>query len=323
MANEDYGRGRDYGNRGAREWGSNAPRGDWGGSEFDRGFQGREGWRGEWEGGRYGARGGWNEPSWRNEPWRGGWNEPWRGGWNEPYYGTGGDFGPSGSRYGGYYGGGGGYGGGYGVGMGYGNPWGGGYYGYPSYGGGHPGYGGYNAGEWGAGGMGYPGYGGSNYGYGATGYGSYGYPNEFISSATWRDRGYGSELGRGELGRGAHVGRGPRSYRRSDERIQEDINEQLTRHPGVDASDIDVRVNHGEVTLTGMVDDRNQKRLAEDVAESCSGVTDVHNQLRVERGRGQQADREVERATEREGRTTGERARGTTRSGATTGSSGS
>jgi osmotically-inducible protein OsmY len=33
--------------------------------------------------------------------------------------------------------------------------------------------------------------------------------------------------------------------------------------------------------LPGTVDDRRAKRLAEDLAESVSGVKDVHNRLRV------------------------------------------
>ena len=40
-------------------------------------------------------------------------------------------------------------------------------------------------------------------------------------------------------------------------------------------------VKDGEVTLTGTVDERHAKRIAEDVAESVSGVKDVHNQVRV------------------------------------------
>jgi osmotically-inducible protein OsmY len=81
-----------------------------------------------------------------------------------------------------------------------------------------------------------------------------------------------------------HRGRGPRGYRRSDERIREDINDRLTDHPYLDATDIEVRVTDGEVTLTGSVDSRQAKRLAEDLAESVSGVNNVENRLRVGRG---------------------------------------
>ena len=46
-----------------------------------------------------------------------------------------------------------------------------------------------------------------------------------------------------------------------------------------------VQVKDGEVTLSGTVDDRDQKRRAEDVAESVSGVNDVTNNIRVSRDR--------------------------------------
>ena len=86
-----------------------------------------------------------------------------------------------------------------------------------------------------------------------------------------------------EIRKGLYAGRGPRGYRRSDERIREDINDRLTDDWYVDASDVEVTVNNGMVTLTGLVDSRAAKRRAEDVAECVSGVTDVSNQLRVER----------------------------------------
>jgi osmotically-inducible protein OsmY len=37
------------------------------------------------------------------------------------------------------------------------------------------------------------------------------------------------------------------------------------------------------VTLSGSIDDRVAKRRAEDLAESCAGVRDVRNELRVSR----------------------------------------
>ena len=53
---------------------------------------------------------------------------------------------------------------------------------------------------------------------------------------------------------------------------------------GVDASDIEVEVKDGEVTLKGTVEERWMKRLAEDIAEVVPGVHDVHNQIRVKGG---------------------------------------
>jgi hypothetical protein len=85
-------------------------------------------------------------------------------------------------------------------------------------------------------------------------------------------------------GQGRFVGRGPKGYQRSDERIREDVCERLTQHPEIDAVDIDIQVKGGEVTLAGTVTRREEKRMAEDVADSVSGVKDVHNQLRTQQG---------------------------------------
>jgi hypothetical protein len=90
--------------------------------------------------------------------------------------------------------------------------------------------------------------------------------------------------------RGGHYGRGPRGYRRSDERITEDINDRLTDDWQLDASDIEISVTDGEVTLSGSVENREDKRRAEDLAESVSGVRDVQNNIRVTRGAGMAAE---------------------------------
>jgi osmotically-inducible protein OsmY len=80
---------------------------------------------------------------------------------------------------------------------------------------------------------------------------------------------------------GEHRGRGPRGYKRSDERIKEDINDRLTYDSFIDASDVEVSVANGEVILSGTVNSRSAKRYAEDIAELVSGVTNVENHLRV------------------------------------------
>lgn len=81
---------------------------------------------------------------------------------------------------------------------------------------------------------------------------------------------------------GPMTGRGPRGYRRSDERIQDDVCDRLTRHGEIDASEVEIQVEQGEVTLNGMVPTRRMKRLAEDEAWSLPGVEQVHNRLRVD-----------------------------------------
>ncbi|HWR15926.1 MAG TPA: BON domain-containing protein [Terriglobales bacterium] len=137
-------------------------------------------------------------------------------------------------------------------------------------------------------------------GYDRRDYGDYGgefsteYPNRFGSTSFDRgtradyrnryenrydrDRGHDESLTE-KVGR--FFGFGPKGYRRSDERIREDVSERLEDNPEVDATNIEVQVKDGEVTLTGSVDNRRAKRLAEDEAERCRGVKDVHNQIRV------------------------------------------
>lgn len=81
------------------------------------------------------------------------------------------------------------------------------------------------------------------------------------------------------------TGRGPKGYARSDERIREDVCEALYLHPLVDASDIEVKVHEGHVTLSGTVDSRQAKREAEKSIEHISGVIDVFNELRLQKNR--------------------------------------
>ena len=80
----------------------------------------------------------------------------------------------------------------------------------------------------------------------------------------------------------SYAGRGPKGYKRSDERIREDVSEVLTRNHDVDATNIEVTVNDGIVVLAGTVDDRHSKRIAEDITQDVSGVRDVQNQIRVQ-----------------------------------------
>lgn len=108
--------------------------------------------------------------------------------------------------------------------------------------------------------------------------------------AYWNEPGYGERFRYGltgydtRYGQGSFAGRGPRGYQRTDERLREDVCERLTQDPWVDASEIEVTVRGGEVTLSGSVRDRSDKREVEDVAERVSGVREVHNNLRVTSG---------------------------------------
>lgn len=122
-------------------------------------------------------------------------------------------------------------------------------------------------------GGGYGEYGQRQYGRGSqlgavrdTGFGD---PNPYVQAATDGER------------QGEHRGRGPADYRRSDDRIREDVNDRLTDDAHIDASGIQVAVKDGEVTLSGTVDSRFAKRHAEDLAERISGARHVQNNLRV------------------------------------------
>jgi hypothetical protein len=77
---------------------------------------------------------------------------------------------------------------------------------------------------------------------------------------------------------------GPKDYRRSDDRIREDICEGLIAATHLDASEVSVDVKETVVVLDGIVPDRRMKHAIEDIAANCRGVTDVQNRIRVVRG---------------------------------------
>lgn len=92
----------------------------------------------------------------------------------------------------------------------------------------------------------------------------------------------GFELGDGQAD---HRGKGPKGYKRSDERVHDDVCQRLMDDPWLDASEIEVGVSAGEVTLSGSVESREAKRRAEDLAEDQAGVTNVRNDLRINQAR--------------------------------------
>lgn len=114
---------------------------------------------------------------------------------------------------------------------------------------------------------------GGTYGYGARDSGTTAYGGRDAASRDYPSRDSTSR---------DYTGRGPKGYQRSDSRIYEDVCDRLS-HADVDASNIEVSVKDGEVTLSGTVRHRSDKRRAEDVAEEVSGVREVHNSVRVDR----------------------------------------
>ena len=87
--------------------------------------------------------------------------------------------------------------------------------------------------------------------------------------------------------RGRQCGRGPRRVEEAeapgdeDARIRNEVGACLTEDWYVDGTEITVSVADGEVTLDGVVENRAEKRLAEDCADSVPGVVDVRNNLRI------------------------------------------
>ena len=94
--------------------------------------------------------------------------------------------------------------------------------------------------------------------------------------------------------RADYRGMGPRSYRRSDARIYEDVNERLAADPELDADDITVEVSDGVVTLSGTVQERWMKHRTEDLVDSCRHVQDIQNNIRVSRSDGGGSSRNTE-----------------------------
>ncbi len=82
---------------------------------------------------------------------------------------------------------------------------------------------------------------------------------------------------------GSQTGQGAQFHRRSDDKIHEEIWELLTNNPDLDASEVELHVEGGEVTLSGTVDSRDAKWLTEDLVNSVTGVREVNNRLKVAR----------------------------------------
>jgi hypothetical protein len=91
-------------------------------------------------------------------------------------------------------------------------------------------------------------------------------------------------------------GHGPRGYRRSDDRIHDDVCRRLADDDIVDACGIEVAVARGLVTMTGAVPHRVMKFRAEEIAELVGGVNEVDNRIRVKRGHDVHATRAATRA---------------------------
>ncbi|PCC68753.1 BON domain-containing protein [Nannocystis exedens] len=81
----------------------------------------------------------------------------------------------------------------------------------------------------------------------------------------------------------SYAGVGPVAHPRSDASLVDDVQHVLTHSPEVGAGDVEVRVEAGEVTLSGSVEDHAARRRIEDLVVAVSGVRVVSNHLRVRR----------------------------------------
>ena len=116
--------------------------------------------------------------------------------------------------------------------------------------------------------------------------------NEILSERNYGYRGnlYGQDIQENDLGqkyqgpnKSDYVGRGPKGYSRSDALIYEDVCEALYHSPDIDASTIEVVVEKGIVTLSGFLEERSLKKMAEYLVDKVNGVIDVHNEIRIRR----------------------------------------
>lgn len=92
---------------------------------------------------------------------------------------------------------------------------------------------------------------------------------------------YGKNLDRTARSQRNFSGIGPKGYKRSDERIEEDVCEALSRDQYIDASEIVVAVKDGLVMLSGSVENREDRFEAEILVENILGVEDIENNIRV------------------------------------------
>lgn len=81
--------------------------------------------------------------------------------------------------------------------------------------------------------------------------------------------------------RGPHWGKGPKGYKRSDERTREDVCDAIAFQGHIDATDVEVKVENGLVTLRGTVALREHERALERLVERCRGVQEVRNELHL------------------------------------------
>ena len=80
---------------------------------------------------------------------------------------------------------------------------------------------------------------------------------------------------------GPYSGLGP-IYSDAGDPTGQEVASRLTQHGQVDATNIEITIDGGEVLLEGTVNDEEAKQLAQEALESVAGVSSVQNQLQVQ-----------------------------------------
>lgn len=99
-----------------------------------------------------------------------------------------------------------------------------------------------------------------------------------------------------------YSGLGPKNYRRSDERVLDEVCDRLIDSSDVDASNLEISVDDGVVTLKGTVSDKWMKYEAEELAEQVRGVNDIKNEISVSAKSESESDRFSSEDEKRRGR---------------------
>src|SRR5512146_1627684 len=83
---------------------------------------------------------------------------------------------------------------------------------------------------------------------------------------------------------------------KTDSDIKRDVEAELRWSPDIDDTDIAIKVNNGEVTLTGFAASYMEKYQAEIAARRVKGVTAVANDIELKPLAGSPTDPELARA---------------------------
>src|SRR5260370_7980447 len=79
-----------------------------------------------------------------------------------------------------------------------------------------------------------------------------------------------------------YKGGGNTMSQKTDERITQDVLDELAWDPAVTLADLSVSTDHGRVRLNGTADTFGTKLEAQDAAYRAARVTSLHNQLSVD-----------------------------------------